>query len=464
MSDQTGSSSSEVAESPAKARPIGSGDRVVFLLMRVLATTIVGYIVAQLLQNSIDRLLGVGDHTLAGDCTEATVITIVSAAILWQLVLRPLRARNAQAQAAVAEREAALVAEASSQEFRARLHRALEMSSTEDAVYTVANRALEMVAPHHRTELLLADSSESHLKVAASRGTDSHPPGCGVVAPHECPAIRRGQTAVFLNDSELDACPYLRGRGPSEVAAVCVPVSMIGRSIGVLHAVSLSDAHRGTNGLAQMEVIADNVGTRIGTLRVLEQTHLQAATDSLTGLINRRTAENEVREMVRRGKPFSLSMGDLDHFKSLNDTHGHEIGDRALRLFARVMRNALRDNDLISRFGGEEFVVVLPEVGAAQAATILQRAQEELLVAVAQSNLPPFTVSFGVAHSDDSDTLEELIRLADHALFTAKREGRNRVVFDITPQSSEESGFGSAEDFDPSTLETGLSTHAIQGL
>jgi diguanylate cyclase (GGDEF)-like protein len=228
----------------------------------------------------------------------------------------------------------------------------------------------------------------------------------------------------------LDACPYLRGRGPGKVAAVCVPVSMIGRSIGVLHAVAASGSHPPSAVISQLEVIADHVGTRIGTLRVLEQTHLQAATDSLTGLINRRTVENEIREMIRRGRPFSLAMGDLDHFKLLNDTHGHEVGDRALRVFARAMRNSLRDSDLISRFGGEEFVMVLPGVDVEGASAILQRAQEELLIALAQSNIPAFTASFGVAHSDATDSLEDLMRLADHALFTAKREGRNRVVFD----------------------------------
>jgi diguanylate cyclase (GGDEF)-like protein len=399
-------------------------------MLKVLSTTVVAYVVAQLLQSPIDRLVDVKDRTIPGDCTEASIITLVSAAILWQFVLRPLRARNAEAQAAVAEREAALRAEATHQEFRARLHRALEMSATEDATYSVTNHALEMVLPDHRTELCLADSSEAHLKVAATRGRGDTPPGCGVVAPHDCPAIRRGQTVEFPSDSELDACPYLRGRGPGKVAAVCVPVSMIGRSIGVLHAVAASGSHPPSAVISQLEVIADHVGTRIGTLRVLEQTHLQAATDSLTGLINRRTVENEIREMIRRGRPFSLAMGDLDHFKLLNDTHGHEVGDRALRVFARAMRNSLRDSDLISRFGGEEFVMVLPGVDVEGASAILQRAQEELLIALAQSNIPAFTASFGVAHSDATDSLEDLMRLADHALFTAKREGRNRVVFD----------------------------------
>ena len=124
-------------------------------------------------------------------------------------------------------------------------------------------------------------------------------------------------------------------------------------------------------------------------------------------------------------------MGDLDHFKKLNDTHGHDIGDRALRQFARIMRTVLRSEDLVSRYGGEEFVLVLPRAaGQAAAAAALTRVQENLLVAVAGGTVPPFTVTFGVAHSDDAGSLEELIRLADAALFKGKREGRNRVIWE----------------------------------
>jgi diguanylate cyclase (GGDEF)-like protein len=123
-------------------------------------------------------------------------------------------------------------------------------------------------------------------------------------------------------------------------------------------------------------------------------------------------------------------MGDLDHFKALNDTHGHDAGDRALRLFSRTLERSLRTDDFVCRFGGEEFVVIFPERTAAEAASALNRVREELLVVVAAGAAPAFTVSFGVAHSEEGTSLEELIRIADGALFRAKREGRNRVVVD----------------------------------
>ena len=126
-------------------------------------------------------------------------------------------------------------------------------------------------------------------------------------------------------------------------------------------------------------------------------------------------------------------MGDLDHFKALNDTHGHDAGDRALRLFSRTMREAVRTGDLVSRYGGEEFVIAFPGLSVEAAARALGRIQEQLVLALSGGAVPPLTASFGVAPATDGDTLEDLCRVADAALFRAKREGRNRVVVDNAP-------------------------------
>jgi diguanylate cyclase (GGDEF)-like protein len=123
-------------------------------------------------------------------------------------------------------------------------------------------------------------------------------------------------------------------------------------------------------------------------------------------------------------------MGDLDHFKKLNDTHGHEAGDRALRAFSQTLRATLRGEDLVCRYGGEEFVILFPHRSSNEAAAALSRVQQELLVSVAGGTVAPFTVSFGVARADQDQTLEDVCRAADAALFRAKREGRNRIVID----------------------------------
>ena len=121
-------------------------------------------------------------------------------------------------------------------------------------------------------------------------------------------------------------------------------------------------------------------------------------------------------------------MADLDHFKVLNDTHGHEAGDRALRVFAQAVAATLRSGDLAGRVGGEEFAMILRGIAAAEAAVVLDRLRMAVLDATAGSS-PAFTASFGVTDTDFAGgALDDLMRVADAALYRAKQEGRDRVV------------------------------------
>jgi diguanylate cyclase (GGDEF)-like protein len=135
-----------------------------------------------------------------------------------------------------------------------------------------------------------------------------------------------------------------------------------------------------------------------------------------------------VRDLQREGIQYSVAYGDLDRFKMLNDTHGHETGDQALRLFSRVLRDSLRPTDIAGRYGGEEFVILLPNCDPRTAVAALERVRENLALALSSGRIPAYTVSFGVADSRDADTFNEIVMLADQALLTAKRAGRNRVL------------------------------------
>lgn len=165
-----------------------------------------------------------------------------------------------------------------------------------------------------------------------------------------------------------------------------------------------------------------------------------ATTDPLTGVGNRRSLDQEIsRRMAifrRYQTPCSLLLIDADHFKAINDTHGHDVGDRVLQAIVRSVQATLRDIDFLFRLGGEEFVALLPETGAANAAIAAERirtAVNQLRVPV-NGQLLQFSVSQGGAQLDGKDSPESWLKRADEALYEAKRAGRNRVVFARSPK------------------------------
>src|SRR6185437_9773146 len=130
-------------------------------------------------------------------------------------------------------------------------------------------------------------------------------------------------------------------------------VSIMGRTVGVIHATGEAGVQVEDDGIDDLATLAKLAGARIGLLRVMAETQLQASTDTLTGLLNRRSFSAQVAAVPAHLYPVAVAMADLDHFKVLNDTYGHETGDRALRLFARVLNDSLRSSDIVSRYGGE---------------------------------------------------------------------------------------------------------------
>jgi two-component system cell cycle response regulator len=163
-----------------------------------------------------------------------------------------------------------------------------------------------------------------------------------------------------------------------------------------------------------------------------------AITDPLTGLYNRRYMETHmgalVNQAIARGKPLSVLIVDIDYFKSINDTHGHDAGDDVLQDFAIRLRKSIRGIDLACRYGGEEFVVVMPETDMAVATMVAERLRRR----IASEPFPiqkgtrtvDVTISIGIAALGPDDNAAAVIKRADQALYRAKRDGRNRVVPD----------------------------------
>jgi len=317
-----------------------------------------------------------------------------------------------------------LRSEAGRSSFSNQLVEALEMADSEAEADRVIARAMGAISDVHPMELLLADSSRAHLERACVHPKTGSP-NCSVESPYSCIAVRRGHPQLFPDAEALNACPKLLGRMGGSLSAACVPVNFMGRALGVLHVAGAKGKPPNPEQIAQLTALGVHAGNRIGTLRAFERSQLQASTDSLTGLTNRRAAEEILSNLMAVDSAFAVVMTDLDFFKRLNDTQGHEAGDRALKLFSDTASGVVRDRDHVVRWGGEEFAMLLPGANAERAAEVVSRLRAALAQAHLVAGTPIFTASFGIADSTMARDRETLIRLADEALYRSKQAGRD---------------------------------------
>jgi diguanylate cyclase (GGDEF)-like protein len=275
-------------------------------------------------------------------------------------------------------------------------------------------------------------SSEGHLPLLASYGLDDDVarrpgrpgPSLVVAQAHESKAT------VLVRGLDPEADPWLARLLPRAANLVVVPLSAEGRSLGALVVEHTSGQRIQRRVVTGLERSASYAALALRNAWLLEQVQRLAATDGLTKIANRRTfeatLEREVARATRSAEHVSLVMVDIDHFKALNDTHGHQAGDEVLRNVAAALSCECRDFDTPARYGGEEFAIILPGCGPDEAIDIAERLRVAVSAAPA---VVPITASAGVAtypsHAGDADTL---VRAADEALYRSKRAGRNRTT------------------------------------
>ena len=350
--------------------------------------------------------------------------------LLWRVVIAPLNRELAAQVRTMRAREQRLVRETEGLAFEARLRRALEMGDTERDVMAVLERAVVEIGADESARLLLSEDGQpdgSLVPAVEVPGDRAHTP-CDVAHSEACPAVRSGRTLEFSSSESLDACPRLREGAASATSAICMPVAVMGEATGVLQMLGSAGQRPDEDQLRRFRAVAAQSGAQLSMRRALARSRREATTDALTGLANRRTLQARHRAAVRLGAPLAVLLCDLDHFKRLNDEHGHDVGDEALRLFAEVLRRAVRPGDVPARFGGEEFAVLLVDCDPADAAIVADRVRAELAGALLPGRLPPFTVSVGVAPLTSGQELAAGVKAADRALYEAKRSGRDRVV------------------------------------
>jgi diguanylate cyclase (GGDEF)-like protein/PAS domain S-box-containing protein len=318
----------------------------------------------------------------------------------------------------------------------------LQTCSTQDEVYKVVELTADELFPDLDGCLAILREGE-RLETVARWGAE--PPAETVFTLEDCWAMRRGQPHEVVDPQGSLLCRHFERR--PETGYLCVPLTVQGETLGVLCLIGVSSAK--AEGPASQKSLAvtvsEDIKLSLFNLRLREKLREQATRDPLTGLYNRRYLEEslarELHRANREGASLCVAMLDLDYLKQFNDTFGHEAGDRVLRELGRVLRDKLRKSDISCRFGGEEFVLVLPGSTLADARQRVE--QLRLLVKGLQVRhddqiLGRLTVSAGVAASPEhGSTPAELIHAADEALYSAKQAGRDRVLSYQGKQSSE---------------------------
>jgi diguanylate cyclase (GGDEF)-like protein len=254
----------------------------------------------------------------------------------------------------------------------------------------------------------------------------------------ECWALRRGRPHLYSPASAAAVCGHV---GQCEDSCLCVPLVSQGETLAVLHL-----RRAGAEALAEDvqrlgSALAEQLSLAVGNLRLQETLRSGSERDPLTDLYNRRHLEislhRELARARRHGSPVSLIMMDVDHFKAFNDANGHDAGDEVLRHVAHVLKRHIRAEDVACRYGGEEFLVVLPGCvidDAYSKAEAIREAIAQLHVQSRGSALPRITLSLGIAcYPEDGERMEDLIAGADAALYQAKSKGRNCITASSPP-------------------------------
>jgi diguanylate cyclase (GGDEF)-like protein len=256
------------------------------------------------------------------------------------------------------------------------------------------------------------------------------------IHPDDCWGLRRGRMYTF-GENEIDfPCTHVGINGPSHYC--CIPILAHGETIGLLHLTNTVEG-RSKEAVAEQRrlglVCAEQISLAIANAKLRDQLRDQSIRDALTGMFNRRymleTSRREFSRAARSGQNVSILSMDIDHFKKFNDNHGHDAGDTVLRAVADCLKSSFQDEDVVCRFGGEEFVAILPGTpieAAAQRAEEVRAKIEAMVVRYVDGNLPRVTISIGVASFPQSgDNFQAAMKAADEALYSAKDGGRNKV-------------------------------------
>lgn len=309
----------------------------------------------------------------------------------------------------------------------------LQSCITQAEAYKVITLSAEELFPDHNGCLAIMNNKDQHLEVVARWGPDT------IIASsfslQDCWALRRGQLHEVKDPKTGLICQHFLH--PPQPGYLCLPLTVQGETLGVLcllnHAAQKSKYQLDLKQLSIM--FSETVKLSLSNLKLHDELRYQTIHDPLTGLFNRRyldeTLPRELDMARRRNAPLCVVMVDIDNFKEFNDAYGHGPGDSLLREFGRMLREHLRKSDISCRYGGDEFVLVLPDSPMADTQERMEQMRiflKGLQIQHGEQVLGTATLSAGIAQtSEKSTSAHELLRAADEALYAAKQAGRDRV-------------------------------------
>jgi diguanylate cyclase (GGDEF)-like protein len=318
-----------------------------------------------------------------------------------------------------------------------RMAEVLQACVTEEEAYTVVGRFGGQFFTAESGAVFITSASRNLVEARAMWG--GFAAESAMFKPEDCWALRRGRAHLVDDTHSGLLCQHLPAQPAS--AYLCIPLMAQGESLGVLHLSAGAEAEHPVKGWTEpkqrlAQTIAEQLGLAVANLKLRDTLRNQSIRDPLTGLFNRRymeeTLEREVRRAERGHHQVGVMMLDIDHFKEFNDTFGHEAGDVLLRDFGRLLRSSMRGEDVACRYGGEEFVLILPEASAEVAlrrGEQLREAVKRLYVSHRGQLIGGVSSSLGVAcFPDHGANSEALLQGADAALYVAKNAGRDRVM------------------------------------
>ena len=288
-------------------------------------------------------------------------------------------------------------------------------------IFSLGRGAVALLNPARDLAEIIGSWAECQLPVAAFE-------------PISCWALRTGHPHLVIAGDSTAPCRHAEG---VKNTYLCVPILAQGEALGVVHFQATDELPQlADSELSFKTTFAEQVGLSLANIRLREALRAQSVKDPLTGLYNRRylqeMLEREIRRAARAEQPLGILMLDLDHFKKFNDTYGHEAGDTILREVGAFLTKSIRVEDCVCRFGGEEFVIVLPTASAEASRARAERIRSklrELTVLHQGLSVGKITISVGVAELPANGTsAAELLAAADAALYCAKHAGRDQVM------------------------------------